>query len=286
MTDRKDLEGKLASASPWVRAEFAFLVDVGAGLGCDAQVESGPGLAFRLRRQTIFRAHPKARHIALGLPDRMREEVHELTGALRRQRLAAWFNYSPDSCDRDTVELLISVSVDPGDGHVAKPSRQGAAPTTAFRNDEADLGLVLNVLHAFRRHEETTGMPSPVKPLRGTIFFQWEGPRLPAGGKYSPLIPHSPAARARRAEGTASGLVYEHVAPISAVVRQLLTDLPPDIHGLRRALDASAERVIITREEDALLTAAGFRNSAPDPTDPWSRYGAIGLQKHDFVPAR
>jgi len=77
--------------------------------------------------------------------------------------------------------------------------------------------------------------------------------------------------------------VYEHVVPISGVIRELLRNMPTDEQALRQVLDATADRVIITKAEDSRLTAAGCRDTAPDPADPWSRYHVLGLQRSDFA---
>jgi hypothetical protein len=76
--------------------------------------------------------------------------------------------------------------------------------------------------------------------------------------------------------------VYEHVMPISLVIKNLLVDPPSDTASLRVRLEATADRVIILKREDRALDIAGLRNALPDPDDPWSRYRAIGLAPSDF----
>ena len=61
-------------------------------------------------------------------------------------------------------------------------------------------------------------------------------------------------------------------------------DLPADEAALRTALDASSDRVIITKDEDDALMVAGWRDRAPDPANPWSRYRTIGLDRTSFEP--
>jgi len=56
--------------------------------------------------------------------------------------------------------------------------------------------------------------------------------------------------------------VYEHVVPISGVIRELLRNMPTDEQALRQVLGATADRVIITKAEDSRLTAAGYRDTA------------------------
>ncbi len=129
-----------------------------------------------------------------------------------------------------------------------------------------------------------TGRASGIKVVREAIFFVWEQPRLPPGGKYSLRLPHSPSARAHREAGHRKGLVFEHVLPISIVVRRLLEDVPADEQALRAVLDATSDRVIVTREEDKTITAAGLGARVPDEADPWSRYACLRLTKADFLP--
>lgn len=71
---------------------------------------------------------------------------------------------------------------------------------------------------------------------------------------------------------------------MSRVLRGLLQNMPPDTEALRQILEATADRVIITRDEDAALNAAGYRDISPNPADPWSRYRVLGLQRADFAP--
>lgn len=282
------LEEKLVSASAWVGEEFDMIVDLAADLGCETMVVTGPGLSFRLDGHVVVRADPKLYSIAVGLPDRMRTEVAALTGALRPQSGLAWFNYRPDVADRETIERLVGLSItgiDPTSTRRGTTTAEPSDATDSTPEDDADLTLILAVVRAFHDHEQTTGSPTATRALRETLFSRWENPRLPTGGRRSLLLPHSPAARERRREQGNVGLVYEHVAPVSPVIRGLLAHPPSDEAALRTILESTADRVIITREEDARLNAAGFRDRAPDPPDPWSRYSALGLQQSDFVPA-
>ncbi len=78
------------------------------------------------------------------------------------------------------------------------------------------------------------------------------------------------------------GLRPEDLAGLDDVL-ELLRNMPTDEQALRQVLDATADRVIITKAEDSRLTAAGYRDTAPDPADPWSRYHVLGLQRPDFA---
>jgi len=276
---RNDVEAKLGLVDRWVRDEFSFVSDLMAAVECDSRDESGPGRSFSLGGRTILRAHPKRRHLALGFHDSLRADVEALTHALRDQRGAAWLNFKPGLCDRDTIEILcdkglraatLDLAGQPVEDRPEVPPIAGSRPgPTTVRDDDADLSLILTVLRAFKAHEVATGAPSSVKVLREALFFHWEGPRLPAGGKYSPALLHSPAARERRARGHHGGLVFEHVLPVSVLIRRLLADVPADEEVLRLAIEASPERVIITKAEDDALNAAGMRNTTPAPDDRW-----------------
>lgn len=284
MGDRHNVEAKLAIVDEWVRTEFLAASEAMESVQTTSTDESGPGRHFRQGRRTIVRLHPKQHHLAVGLPMALRADVEALTGALRAQQDASWFNYTPQTCDRETLEALLDKSLQLSTAVKNQPSGTTGEAGVAQDSDEADLTLILAVLNAFREHERATGKPSTVKVVREAIFFRWEAPRLPAGGKYSSQLPHSPAARQRRAAGAPGGLVYEHVIPISLVIRSLLANPPATTAALRSILEASADRVIITKEEDQAMTAAGARNATPMANDPWSRYRAAGLDPQNFHP--
>ncbi|MDP9433955.1 MAG: hypothetical protein M3P93_01630 [Actinomycetota bacterium] len=228
--------------------------------------------------------------MAVGLPREMRPEVDALNIVPSAQRRQAWLTYQPGTCDREELEGLLLRACDiaaasgprrAGPGGLA-PARAGVAPVEP--DDDADLALVLKVVRAYAEHASVTGRASGTKVVREAIFLAWEQPRLPSGGKYSPRLPHSPSARAHRRTGHRRGLVFEHVLPISIVVRRLLEDVPADEQALRAVLDAAADRVIVTKEEDKTITTAGFGARVPDEDDPWTRYACLGLTKADFVP--
>jgi hypothetical protein len=289
MNVRWDIEAKLAAASEWVRAEYADLANSATEMGCDTVAESGPGTSLRLNGRSVVRLHPKRTHLALGFPDDLRDDVDTLTGALRAQRGAAWLNYTSEVCDRETVQMLIgkAVSIRQHAPPARGPTRAGAVArsggTVGIRDDDRDLQLLLDVLRAFHRYADASGRQPAVKVIREAMFFHWEGPRLPPGGKYSPLVPHTPAARARKEAGHRDGFVLEHVLPVNLLIKQLLADLPADADALRQRLEAATDRVVITKEEDSALIAAGVGSSVPTPGDPWSRYTAAGMDPTLFA---
>ena len=290
MNGRRDLDAKLLAATDWVRDEYAALAQIADEVGCQAVTESGPGISFRLDGRLVVRLHPKRNHVALGFPDDLRGEVDTLTGALRAQRGGAWLNYSPEVCDRETVQMLVAKSISTpeatGSTEVAAPTvtATGSPAPARNRGDAAELQLLLDVLRAFRRYADARGSQPAVKVIREAMFFHWEGPRLPPGGKYSPFLPHTPAARARKQAGHRDGFVLEHVLPVNVLIRELLADVPDDVDALRTRLETAADRVVITKEENAALVAAGVGSSVPTPGDPWSRYSTAGMDPRQFVP--
>ena len=290
MNGRWDLDAKLLAATDWVRDEYAALAQIADELGCQAVTESGPGISFRLDGRLVVRLHPKRNHVALGLPNDLRGEVDTLTGALRDQRGDAWLNYDPEVCDRETVQMLLAKSISTRE---VSRSTEVAAPTVTAtgspaparsRDDAAELQLLLDVLRAFRRYADAHGGQPAVKVIREAMFFHWEGPRLPPGGKYSPFLPHTPAARARKQAGHRDGFVLEHVLPVNILIRELLAEMPDDVDALRTRLETAADRVVITKEETAALVAAGVGSSVPTPGDPWSRYATAGMDPRKFAP--
>ena len=277
-----DLTTKLQSVDDWVLQEFLLLEDLLEGLGCAGVEESGPGRSYRGDGLVCARVHPKQHHLGIGLPNVLRPDVDALNRSPRRQLGAAWLHYDRATCDRDTLTALILKAAD------VPALRAGAARavpgTHDGQRDEADLTLLLELLAAFRSYESMRGAPATLKVLREAVFFHWEGPRLPPGGKYSRALPHSPDARQWRNDGKRGGLVYEHVLPISLVLRGLLSRPPVDTTQLRQRLTEGPSPVLITKDEDVRLNAAGLRNAVPEGGDAWSRYRAIGLDERQFQP--
>lgn len=292
MPERPDLQAKLATVDHWVRDSFAHLSDVLISMGCQYRDVTAPGRSFRLGNGPSVHLHPKQTYLGVGLPRSMQEDVEALSAYPRRKDGPAWVRYGPNDVDGDTMELLLSSAVirdrkPPPASSTAESGSPliavGSAPAQAAPDqDDADLQLIWNVLRSYDEHRKAVTSPRPVRIIREVLFFAWEAPRLPKGGKRSRYLPHSPAARAQRLTGDDSGLVYEHVMPISLVIKDLLVDPPDDIASLRNRLDATSDRVIILKREDRALDLAGWRNALPDPEDPWSRYQALGLDPSAF----
>ena len=103
--------------------------------------------------------HPKRHWLGLGFPEELREDVGALTRRLRPQLGAAWINYTPESCDRDTVDVLVDEALRlaradserTSTSDAPAPVAQNANPGSA--RDRTDLVLLLDVIRAFKRHE-------------------------------------------------------------------------------------------------------------------------------------
>ena len=79
--------------------------------------------------------------------------------------------------------------------------------------------------------------------------------------------------------------MIEHIVP----KRELLAKIVEETEGLtvERLLDllrAAHSAVVISKEEDSLVTKAGWAHRSPDPTDVWARYRAAGLDVAGFAP--
>lgn len=123
------------------------------------------------------------------------------------------------------------------------------------------------------------------KSLREECWFVWHSFTRTGKGKYSPTLPWSPRAiEARRADPKAS-LVIEHVEPFALFCERLeaLADGPAE--DVERLL-SDIQLVVITADEDAKVSAAGYRNRLPNSNNPWDRYQPAGLTRDMFrIPA-
>jgi len=218
MPARPDLEAKLATVDDWVRDSFAHLSDLLISMGCQHREVTAPGRSFRLGNGPSVHLHPKQSYIGVGLPRSMQEDVEALSAYPHRKDGPAWVRYGPDDVDRDTMELLLSsAAAGVREGKPAATSAPSSGPPpaaassvplqTAPDQDHDDLQLIWNILRSYDEHRRAVTSPRPVRIIREVLFFVWEAPRLPKGGKRSRYLPHSPAARAQRLTGDDSGLV-------------------------------------------------------------------------------
>jgi hypothetical protein len=121
------------------------------------------------------------------------------------------------------------------------------------------------------------GMPSScyTKALREPIYFLWE---VRAGAKLN-----VPKFRSKAAIGMKFGkgeLVYDHAVPFKYLQDELLSLDPVTETDVTRLLSKFDTVVLITKEENAKLTAAGYRSKMPpdwDGIDPLARYKALAI---------
>jgi hypothetical protein len=144
----------------------------------------------------------------------------------------------------------------------------------------------------------TTALVSSAKPGGRTKIRQqayhvtWEAPRRAASGTWSwrPLtVPWSPLALeiyaadpARATRGSGSGLVTEHVVPVVEIVNELMAG-PQTVSAYLRTMRRLCVITVLTAAEDAMISAAGYAHSHPDPSDPWSRLTLSGLDVSTFA---
>ncbi|MDP9392387.1 MAG: hypothetical protein M3P89_13715 [Actinomycetota bacterium] len=180
---------QLTKATIWVVEEFAFLDELLQGLGCKPRAEKH-GYVYESAGRAVVHVHVKLKHLAVGLPPELQPEVDALNAVPSVQQRHAWLTYQPGTCNREEVEGLLVRACDvaaASQGRQARPrgpapARAGVAPVGS--DDEADLALVLKVVRAYAEHASVTGRASGIKVVREAIFFVWEQPRLPGGGKY------------------------------------------------------------------------------------------------------
>ena len=118
---------------------------------------------------------------------------------------------------------------------------------------------------------------------REAIFFLYEchSPR-----KYDKERPHSAAARARRRslsdvriKSKEHGLTYDHAIPL-ATLRPELKKATHSTDAMHRALKRFVQGVVITTDEDKLLSSKSLRLKMPSgaaPDDKLARYVEAGI---------
>jgi hypothetical protein len=123
------------------------------------------------------------------------------------------------------------------------------------------------------------------KSLREECWFVWHSFTRTGKGEYSPTLPWSPhAIEARRADPKAP-LVIEHVEPFALFCERLEALADGPVEDVERLL-SDIQLVVITADEDAKVSAAGYRNRLPSSNNPWDRYHSAGLTRDMFrIPA-
>ena len=112
--DPAAVAAKVREGAAWVQREWRRLRHLlGPHVGSVAEEKSGPGLKLMHGRTgaCMARLHPKLGHIAIGLPNSMRDAVAQ-TGLLRAQRDSAWFNYSAEIDPAVVDRLLLQAAAD------------------------------------------------------------------------------------------------------------------------------------------------------------------------------
>lgn len=156
--------------------------------------------------------------------------------------------------------------------------------------DLADASMILQLLRAMQRWERQTGERASRRPLREAMWFVWMEPRLPEDrvrGKYPVAYLWSKKARRAVARDPRCHLVIEHVRPVTLLIDELMASRSWDADSLGRTLKRNlSTAVVLTPEEDRMVTSAGFRQSMPNDHrgDALARYRAAGLDVEGFAP--
>jgi hypothetical protein len=164
-------------------------------------------------------------------------------------------------------------------------------PSLGEDQDRVDAAAVIGIFASTVSHPDLpapSGRPSDLGKIRRmTLDAIWEWPRRK---DWRPLnVPWSADARAvyeadprAATRNLGMGLVTEHVVPVNVIISVLMAgEQTVDAYlGVLRSLCILS---VITKAEDARLTATGFAHYHPDPTDPWSRPRAAGLDVDDFA---
>lgn len=123
------------------------------------------------------------------------------------------------------------------------------------------------------------------KSLREECWFVWHSFTRTGKGKYSPTLPWSPRAIEARRVDPKAPLVIEHVEPFALFCERLEALADGPVEDVERLL-SDIQLVVITADEDAKVSAAGYRHRLPSSNNPWDRYQPAGLTRDMFrVPA-
>ena len=144
------------------------------------------------------------------------------------------------------------------------------------------------------------------RQIREAVTHYWQMPRVPAGhwaaGQYPEALRWSPVAAelwedetkfrrvrtgARHPVGGVK-LTLEHVFPMGILTAELLENLDsftaPSLAEFLIEHHKKAPLVVMTRDEDAILTKAGLKSSTPDKEQPHLRYEVLGYFPDDLKP--
>jgi hypothetical protein len=135
------------------------------------------------------------------------------------------------------------------------------------------------------------------KTARHQIAEDWQHPRLPGpkhggSGQFAAGLPWSPDARELllTGENISHRLRLEHVMPQRLIVDRLFTayrdgEIPDGAAMLHHLRDAHTgpRFAVITKEEDDLITKAGYRDKLPDDGNPLGRYDCLPRSIGEFA---
>jgi hypothetical protein len=174
-----------------------------------------------------------------------------------------------------------------------------------FLGDERDLRDAEAILYSLKAAALVRGdYPAANKQAREAISHYWQYPRIPKShmvdGQYPEACLWTPKARERWESfpvnkkgfkvrpGASCNLRLEHLVPQGLLREVLLNDIdaltPVEVMERLREHHKTALMIVVTKEEDAVLDASGYRSTTPDALDPWQRYAVLGLAPQDCAP--
>lgn len=144
-------------------------------------------------------------------------------------------------------------------------------------DDRKRLELITEAVRYCRRVRDL-GMPAQcyTKALREPVFFLWE---RRAGSKVQTAQYRSrPSLPMEYGTGQ---LVYDHAVPFRYLQEELLGLAPASPEAVEEVLNRFGTAVLITKDEDRLLTGIGLGHRMPEDwvgADPLARYRAAGIE--------
>lgn len=145
-------------------------------------------------------------------------------------------------------------------------------------SDTKRLELIAEAVQYCQRVKEM-GMPASAytKALREPIHFLWERRR---GSKLQSAKFRSKAAAGLTFQN--GQLVYDHAVPFRYIQDELLSLHQPSNDKIEEVLNRFETIVLITKDEDTQLNAAGYNHKMPPGwkvgEDPLARYKAVGIE--------